>query len=57
MAVIFNWKIERGSADWIHLAQVNNHCRPLVNNVMNFWVVKKAENFLITRIINSFSWS
>jgi hypothetical protein len=36
------------NVDWMHLSQVRNQWRALVNIVMNLRVLQKAENFLIS---------
>jgi len=44
------WKV----VDWNHLAKDKNQGKDLVNTVMNFWVPKRARNFLTRRVTTSF---
>jgi hypothetical protein len=40
---------------WMHLAQDRDQWRAVVNTVMNLWFPQKEGNFLIRRVIVSFS--
>jgi hypothetical protein len=39
-------EIQQEGVDWIHLAQVRDRWRALVNTIMNLWVPQNAVNFL-----------
>jgi hypothetical protein len=39
--------MERDGVDWIHLAQVMDKFRDVVNAVMNFWLSESVGDFFV----------
>jgi hypothetical protein len=44
-----------GGMDWIHLGQGRDHCRALVNTIMNLRVSQNVEKFLSCSTTGGFS--